>query len=51
VFIVLFQTRGLTYLDFFTFFGWPIILGNWISTKLKSGNLLVGMARKGLNVD
>jgi NADH dehydrogenase FAD-containing subunit len=39
------RTRGSLYVDLFTFFGRPVILGNWISATLKSKTLLVGVAK------
>jgi apoptosis-inducing factor 2 len=43
------QTRGSLYVDFFTFFGRPIVIGNWLSAMLKSKGLMVGMAKGIMN--
>jgi NADH dehydrogenase FAD-containing subunit len=45
------QTRGSTYLDFFTIFGKPIMMGDWFSAKMKSQGLMVGMAKGMVNQD
>jgi hypothetical protein len=43
--LIALQSRGSTYLDFFTIFGWPIILGNWLTALLKSRGLLISHVR------
>jgi NADH dehydrogenase FAD-containing subunit len=43
------QTRGSGYIDFFTFFGRPIIIGNWFSAMMKSKGLFIGMSKGIMN--
>jgi len=43
------QKRGTTYLDFFTFFGWPLIFGDWFTALVKSKSLFVNVAKAMLN--
>lgn len=45
------RTRGVMYVDLFRFFGRPIIFGDWLSAKLKSNGLLIGMAKGMMNQD
>jgi apoptosis-inducing factor 2 len=45
------QTRGATYLDFFTIFGKPFMMGDWMTAKMKSQGLLIGMAKGMVNQD
>jgi hypothetical protein len=35
--------------DLFTFFGRPIIMGNWFSATMKSKGLMVGMSKGIMN--
>jgi len=49
IFITNGARRGVTYMDFFTFFGWPIILGNWFTALVKSKTLLVGRVKGQMN--
>jgi len=37
------------YVDFFTFFGRPVMMGDWASSKLKSQTLFVGVAKGLMN--